>query len=558
MENIKTPQKLIEEAVEKFGEKFLFVYPNRSITDDLDWILGSNKQKGYTGICSHCGHHMEYSGNFKRQRCYGAVETDVVTCPVCNNSLTVKKGWYGKSGLKHKFYLQAIDVPEFNKVIIYETIVCLEDWDNYQSEYGASVKYQYDLRRTVLTPGASVTTRWTGQTLKNAYLCTEREACGGLITPFWYPITTEGHIYGVEKLLNSYLAPVARKLELDEETSAWGGSLQYLIRFNEQPMTELLYSHGYTNMSANKVFASESYRSRYMDFKAKTPKNFFRGLNKEKKAVVNEWFLNLASKQDWNVREIEQVIKFIKSYNGIKAAMLDFSGFKAERTATQTFIRAVSLLPLFSPEKISNYIKRTFDSSKSLLYIDYLELASKLNPEITDEFVAFPKNLVKAHDEYAKRVKFIADREKDRLVKSRKDKELFPLAYRWKGLFAYVPETYGEIAKEGEKMGNCIGSYASKHSQGVTTVIFIRRENSPEKPFFDLELNLKNKSFEKMIRQCYGKKNAVNAKNLEHNKAQKGEAEYVHEFLKRYVKHINWVQTHKTLAKKHHRKEKSA
>lgn len=555
---MSTPQKLIEEAVELYGNKFLFVYPNKSLPNEYDWIFGTSTEKGYTGICSHCGNHMEYSGNFKQQRCYGAVTNDEVICSGCGNRLIVKKGWYSKAGLKHKFYLQAIDVPEFNKVVIYETIVCLEDWDDYRNEYGASVKYQYDLRHTVLTPGESKTTRWTGQTLKNAYLCTEREACGGQITPYGYPITTEGHITGIEKLFDSFLAPVARKLELDENTHAFSGTLAYLIRFNEQPMTELLYSLGYTNMAANKVFASEFNKSRYMKFNTKSPKNFFRGMNNEKKAVVNEWFMNLTNKDDWTVRQTEKIIKFIKNHEGIKAAMLDFRNIKAERNATETFLRAVDLLSAFSPEKISNYIKKTYDPAKPFLYTDYLELALRLNPELTDSLVAFPKNLVKAHDEYAKRVKFMADREKDRLVRDRKHKELLPLSYKWKGLFAYIPETYGEIAKEGEKMGNCIGSYAGKHSQGTTTVIFIRRENSPETPFFDLELALEFKDFERMIRQCYGKKNSVNAKHPEYNKQHKPEAEYVNAFLKKFVKHINWCKKNKKLAKKYYGKEKSA
>lgn len=545
---LNLPQKIINEAVSVYGNKYLFVYPRRSLHDDLDWIFGENKEKGYVGICSHCGSHVEYNGKFYTQRGYGALDKDYVQCPECFNTLEVRKGWYGKKRLKQRFYLQAIDVPSHDKVIIYEAIIFLDGWDDYKENHGPDDVTVYDLRSTVLTPGKSVTTRWNGRELETAAMCRDYEARGFAVSGFNTCITNTGYCLGAGKLTDSYLARLAEKLSIDDSLTISEDKLDLLIRLNEESMTELLYSMGFSTAAADRAFDPKGRRSRYMNFKTKSPKKFLRGMNDRQKAVIRSWLSKVGNKDKFKVREIEKVIKFVKAYEGVTASALDFSGFEREDRIIRDYMEACERLPYFSPVKISNYMKRHCKTEGGAIYLDYLRLALKLAESITDEEVAFPKNLREAHDEYAERVSYAANAEQAEKMKARLKKQLTCIdRYRWGGLVAVIPDNPQEIISEGQIMKNCIGNYTEDHADGETTIVFIRRETAPHEPFFDLELNLDGKDFEEMIEQCYGYNNRLSAKHPKYSgDKRKGEKEkndsdlYVHEFLKKYIRHINY------------------
>lgn len=67
-----------------------------------------------------------------------------------------------------------------------------------------------------------------------------------------------------------------------------------------------------------------------------------------------------------------------------------------------------------------------------------------------------------------------------------------------KGLILIVPKTGDEIREEGAALHHCVGSYVDRVAKGETSVFFIRKEDSPDKPYFTLEW--KNND----IAQCRG------------------------------------------------------
>lgn len=74
-----------------------------------------------------------------------------------------------------------------------------------------------------------------------------------------------------------------------------------------------------------------------------------------------------------------------------------------------------------------------------------------------------------------------------------------------------------------------MGSYAQDHAEGRTTILFIRKRGSVEKPFFTLEIDMKSGK----IRQCYGYKNRTSDRdNLE-----------VGQFLEHYRRHLAYMKT---------------
>lgn len=146
-------------------------------------------------------------------------------------------------------------------------------------------------------------------------------------------------------------------------------------------------------------------------------------------------------------------------------------------------------------------------------YRDYYELACKVGCNMNDAQVKFPRNLKAAHDrvlamknaiEMEKQAKLHAELQKsfDKLKKQRKE-----LEYRSGSYLIRQPLSVEEIVAEGQALKHCVGGYAERHVNGELTIMFLRQESEPEKPFYTIEV-----SKDYRIVQCRGfRNNWVNA-----------------------------------------------
>ena len=134
------PQNIFDEAVEVFGRRFLFVYADPS---------------GRYGICSNCGNTVGYDEQPLPSK-HGGDRFRQAACPHCMSVLEVRRGWYGKSSLKDRFYLQAWEVIDYNTVKLHEAIIALDGRTDTADEAGAwESETCYDQRCTTVTPGGS-------------------------------------------------------------------------------------------------------------------------------------------------------------------------------------------------------------------------------------------------------------------------------------------------------------------------------------------------------------------------------------------------------------------
>lgn len=62
-----------------------------------------------------------------------------------------------------------------------------------------------------------------------------------------------------------------------------------------------------------------------------------------------------------------------------------------------------------------------------------------------------------------------------------------------------LPENLSELSNEGRALHHCVGAYLNSHSIGDTTIMFLRKKNEPDKPFYTIEV-----SPQKIIRQIHG------------------------------------------------------
>lgn len=120
---------------------------------------------------------------------------------------------------------------------------------------------------------------------------------------------------------------------------------------------------------------------------------------------------------------------------------------------------------------------------------------------MTDPEILYPPHFIDAHDRadaalQAKKIKIKQEQIKAITKKCKK------YQYEEGDYFIRQPHTPEEIIEEGRILRHCVGGYAKRHFEGSTTIMFLRKKEEPDIPFYTIEVDNKQK-----IVQCYGYRN---------------------------------------------------
>lgn len=140
-----------------------------------------------------------------------------------------------------------------------------------------------------------------------------------------------------------------------------------------------------------------------------------------------------------------------------------------------------------------NYLDKQRDilGRNDLIGVDYLNdywrACNRLYGNVPAE-LAYPKNLIQAHDNFIAQVKEKESAELDAKIRGRLD-ELSKMVYQDEalGLMIRPAASQSELIKEGKELHHCVGGYATSHAEGRTSIFFIRKISDPDIPFYTLE-----------------------------------------------------------------------
>lgn len=162
------------------------------------------------------------------------------------------------------------------------------------------------------------------------------------------------------------------------------------------------------------------------------------------------------------------------------------------------------------------------------LYLDYFNAAKKYIYMDTNQAL-YPNNLHEAHDYYVEKVKeeerkINEEREKRKIenfLKVSKDCEW--LSWDSNHYMIMVTPNIESLINEGQLLHHCVGhmNYDQKMADGGNLIMFVRKIEEPETPFYTVEFDKKTKK----IIQCRGDKNASATKEVQ-------------EFLDKWIKKI--------------------
>lgn len=142
-------------------------------------------------------------------------------------------------------------------------------------------------------------------------------------------------------------------------------------------------------------------------------------------------------------------------------------------------------------------------------WIDYLHMCEKLQYDMKNTFVLFPKDLKQAHDGVTKLIKYKKDKTYDKAIKLRSTELESLYSFSDERFGICIPKNSKQILNESNSLHHCVKNYISSMAEGKTVILFVRKLDSPHKPFYTLEVK------DGEIVQCRGYRNKDMTKEVE-------------------------------------------
>jgi len=224
--------------------------------------------------------------------------------------------------------------------------------------------------------------------------------------------------------------------------------------------------------------------------------DFFTGIKNLKELFEgNESYLN-----SMNSSDLQKVISFMDNNHNSMAC--------TQMTCLKMMIS------IFGPKNVTGYcnflmkLEKYETEANIVLYKQYLEKISLLkNFDCVDrtQWKLRGVALEKAYESIETAFETLNDMENyPDMMKSFKKQYPCWERYRYKGKdFSVIyPNGPTELIEEGARLHHCAKQFLKLVAEGKTTILFVRRNNSPQKPFFTLEIR------DGCVRQCHGYANS--------------------------------------------------
>lgn len=257
------------------------------------------------------------------------------------------------------------------------------------------------------------------------------------------------------------------------------GLMRYLGEYCHRPQLEMLNKLGLDDILRELIYCRRS-NSRLINWRAADLPGFLRLDKRHSK-------LFMQSKHK-TVQELELVQILQKENVGVQdeTEVLEF----LNRMQLDTVLRLREAIGSYPFMKVLRYLMKHENTDAVLLWIDYIRMAKDLEYDLSEDTVFLPKDLKARHDAAAETIKL---KRNEILMKKykRRYKKLCQMYEFTDGEFTIVvPATMDDIIAEGRVMHHCVGSYANRHANGETTILFLRKNEQPDQPYGTIEMSV--------------------------------------------------------------------
>lgn len=192
----------------------------------------------------------------------------------------------------------------------------------------------------------------------------------------------------------------------------------------------------------------------------------------------------------------------LKTYRIVQKMGYHISFKQAERENSWSIEDNLNIIAEYTDvQKVLNYLDaqpymRTGD------YIDYMKECKLLGYDMNRKSVLFPENFDEAHRKASERIKIEADALKQAAFEKNMEKLYGKPVFESDGLIIRGAQNPTELRDESAALGHCVRTYVDKVCNGDCAILFIRKAEAPEEPYYTLEIN----KYGKMV-QCRGRRN---------------------------------------------------
>lgn len=125
------------------------------------------------------------------------------------------------------------------------------------------------------------------------------------------------------------------------------------------------------------------------------------------------------------------------------------------------------------------------------IWSDYLNMAAALRYRMKNKQTKYPSSLKKEHDRAQFAYSAVSRSENKAAFKARATQNA-RWAYSYGDMLVKVPQEPEEVISEGTELKHCVASYVNAITNGSSIVVFIRRKDDPDEPYFTMEVDDKN------------------------------------------------------------------
>ena len=152
-------------------------------------------------------------------------------------------------------------------------------------------------------------------------------------------------------------------------------------------------------------------------------------------------------------------------------------------------------------QKVLKYLD-TQEAMRTKDYIDYMEECRTLGYDMRKKQVLFPEDLRKAHTETSQRIKIETDRKKQAEFEKSMGKLYDEPAFSYGDFLIRGALNVSELQNESAVLGHCVRTYVDKVCRGDCAILFIRKAENPDEPYYTMEIDKTGK-----VVQCRGRYN---------------------------------------------------
>lgn len=482
---------MYEEYLEHFPSGFseeIIRYATDVVFKSSRYIFTTREGKHQYGYCTHCHANL---------KTVGLRHNEIAQCPKCGSDCTVKSSGRGRKNMVDRayfvYYEKSLIDPE---AIIARGIYACRDYRyeylNIRTQYKVENLYMFKMHNSVMLER----NLYYGYHSDNKLHAGDYYKCKTIHSRLsQYENTGAKTDYSYESIVEAIKGTPFQYSTWDSYSGE--DRVKFFDLYSKYPCIEYLTKVGFSDLVEAKLWGNNTYSSINWRgdtlFKAiKLTKKDFNEIRRSK-ISVDPLFLRLyqLSKKDGSNLSVEEVSRISRD------------GYAFYFTYLQIVLKYTSL------KKADKYItkqreaqKKHFYSSSAVLtsWKDYIADCLKLEMNLKNDSVLFPKNLYNAHQNTIKQIKLKADAELDAKILARA-KFLEKYCMDSSNIFIRPVMSTTELITEGKILEHCVGTYADRYARGDTNILVIRKVSEPDHPYFTVELR------QDAIIQVRGKRN---------------------------------------------------